>query len=104
MAAKMVASKTLVNVNNAESVANFESVEKVRGREQKKETIAMTAEKTIVQVPWLETVFRYLAPTKQWKPWMKVLLSTNMKAVNHHAMRLLKKSICPMSQTSRTSG
>lgn len=35
---------------------------------------------------------------------MNVLFKMNMTAVNHQAMSELKKSIFPMSVTSRTSG
>ena len=104
MPAKIVARRTEMNVKNAETVASFARVLKVLGREQTNEMRAMIAEKPIVQTLWLVMVFRYLAPTRQWKPWMKVLFRTNMTAVKYHAHFEFQKSICPMSHASLTSG
>ena len=109
MPAKMVARRTETKVNRADTVASLARALKVRGKEHKNWMTAMMAAKPTVQTPgfvavWLEMVFRYSAPTRQWKPWMKVLLSRNMKPVKYHAQRLFQKSIWPMSQTSLTSG
>lgn len=95
-----------MNVNRAEKPARVESVSNVRGKEHTQEAIATIAENTMVQTPLLPLVMvlRYFAPVRQWKPWMNVLLSRNMIAVNHHAHFLPQNSICPISQTSLTSG
>lgn len=57
-----------MNVNNAEKVAILDSVLNVRGSEQTNETMAVIKEKTMVHVPWEETVLSHSAPTKQCKP------------------------------------
>ena len=58
-----------MKVKRAEKVASLDNAENVRGREQKKAMIATIAENPIVQTLPGATVFKYLAPTKQWKPW-----------------------------------
>lgn len=61
-----------MKVKKAENVASLASPENVRGRDAAKEIRAVTAEKTIVQVPWPVMVFHHLAPTRQCRPMMKV--------------------------------
>lgn len=68
MPAKMVARSTLIKVKKADAVASRERAENVRGSEQKKAITAMIAEYPIVQTWPGATVFKYLEPTKQWKP------------------------------------
>ena len=83
----MVARITDMNVVNALTAASLARVSNVWGSEQKNETTAMIALKPMVQRPWLVMVLRYLAPTKQWKPWIIVLFKRNMTAVAHQAQR-----------------
>lgn len=71
MAAKIVAKRTLMKVKIAETVASLDSVEKVRGREQMKATIAIIAENPIVHTLPGATVLRYFEPTRQWKPFSR---------------------------------
>jgi hypothetical protein len=87
----MAARRTETNVKNALAVARFARALNVRGALQIQETTAMMAAKPIVQIPWLDMVLRYLDPTRQWKPWMKVLFSTNMTPVNHQAHFLFQR-------------
>jgi hypothetical protein len=63
-------------VKNAENVAILASAEKVRGMEQINETTAIIAENPMVHTLWFDMVFRYLAPTRQWKPY-NILNSTD---------------------------
>lgn len=74
-------------------LASLARVLNVRGKEQKNETTAMMALKPMVQTPWFVIVFRYFEPTRQWKPWMKVLFRMNMTAVAHQAHFWFQKSI-----------
>ena len=64
----MAASKTETKVKKAEAVAILESVENVRGSEQKKEIIAIMTANPTVHMLWLVIVFRYLAPVRTWRP------------------------------------
>ena len=89
----MVASKTETKVKKAENVAIVASALNVRGSEQNQETTATIALKPMVQSPWLDMVFKYLAPVRQWKPIMKVLFRRNMTAVKYHAHFWPQKSI-----------
>ena len=58
-----------MNVKKAESVASFERVSNVLGKEQKKHMTAMMAEKPTVQTLPLVIVLRYLAPVITCRPW-----------------------------------
>lgn len=60
----MAARRTETKVKKAESVASFERVSNVRGKEQRKEMTAMMAENPTVQTPPLVMVFKYFAPVK----------------------------------------
>lgn len=69
MPAKIVARMTEMNVNRAENVPSFDSVEKVRGVLKKKQMMADSAAKATVQRPWsLVIVLRYLAEVRTWRP------------------------------------
>lgn len=58
-----------MKVKNAESVASFDKVSKVLGREQTHERTAQIAENPTVHTAPLLMVFRYLAPVKTWSPY-----------------------------------
>lgn len=68
MPAKIMASRTEMNVKSAENVATLDRASNVRGSEQIHETIPVTTEKTIVQVPWLLMVLSHSAPIKMCTP------------------------------------
>ena len=93
-----------MKVKNALAVARLARALKVRGMLQSHETTAMMALNPMVQTAPSLMVLRYFEPTRQWKPWMKVLLSTNMTPVNHQAHFLFQSSTWPTSHTSLTSG
>ena len=57
-----------MKVKNAETVASFDRVSKVLGREQNHERTAQIAENPTVQTAPLVMVFKYLAPVKTWSP------------------------------------
>lgn len=68
MPAKIVAKMTEIKVNAADAVPSFESMLKVRGKDDNQQITVMMAPKDTV---WQETlefgptiVFRYLAPTR----------------------------------------
>jgi len=69
MPAKIVASMTEIKVNTAEAVAPLDSALKVRGSEHTHDMHATMAEKPMVHIEWLVMVFKYLAPTKQCRPY-----------------------------------
>ena len=104
----MAASSTDRNVKNALTSASLAKALNVRGKLQMNEMIAQMALKATVQTgplfSPLTIVLRYLAPTRQWKPWINVLFRMNITPVNHQAGRQFQKSIWPTSQTSLTSG
>jgi len=58
-----------MNVKTADAVPSLARVLNVLGREQKNEMMATMTPKTIVHWLWLVTVFRYLEPTRTWKPY-----------------------------------
>lgn len=68
MPAKMAAKRTEINVKKAETVASFERVSNVLGREHKKQITATIAENPTVHKPPLLIVFKYLAPIKTCRP------------------------------------
>lgn len=84
---------TEMKVKKADAVPKMARVLNVRGSDAKKDTTATMALKPIVQRPWPVMVFKYLAPVRQCRPWMKVLFRMNMKAVAHHAHLWPQKSI-----------
>lgn len=70
--AKIVARMTEIKVNAAEAVPSFESMLKVRGRDESQQITETIAPNDTV---WQEIpafgptmVFKYLAPTRTWRP------------------------------------
>jgi hypothetical protein len=64
----MAASRTEMNVKNAEPVPNFDRALKVLGREETQQmSVAITA-KTTVHWLWLVMVLRYLALVRTCRP------------------------------------
>lgn len=70
MAEKIAASKTEMNVKNAEKVASLARAEKVLGSEKKKQMIAPITANTTVH--WLcpVMVFKYSEVTSTWRAFL----------------------------------
>lgn len=64
----MAASRTEMNVKNADTVASFASAEKVLGREQTQQIMVEITANVMVHWLWFVMVLKYLALTSTWRP------------------------------------
>lgn len=69
---------------NAQTIDNHDIFSRVRGNEQRKETIMPTMPKTMEQVPWFVMVFMATVKVNRWLAMMK-----------------MKKMICAAPMNSR---